>query len=123
VPGTGTTVVNTIFMKRVTIIGDESVHYRIAEELREFGVTGYTSAPVQGLGAKGARPRHGESGNVRIEVIASPELAKQILDHVAKNYFEKYAMIAFLDDVEVVRGEKFSVSPVVLPASGANKTR
>jgi hypothetical protein len=98
---------NTVTMKRITIIGDENVGYRIVQEVLAFGATGYTYHLASGKGARGIRPRHAEPSNANIQVIATPELAHQILEHVAKNYFEKYAMIAFLDDVEVVRGEKF----------------
>jgi nitrogen regulatory protein P-II 2 len=97
----------TVHMKRVTIIGDETVKYRILEEILAMGATGYTDCPAHGKGARGVRPRHGEPPNAKIEVIATPEVAHRILEHIAKNYFDKYAMIAFLSDVEVLRGEKF----------------
>jgi hypothetical protein len=38
------------------------------------------------------------------------ELAGRVLDHVAMNYFEHYAIIAFVDDVAAVRGEKFAAA-------------
>jgi nitrogen regulatory protein P-II 2 len=94
-------------MKRVTIIGDETVKYRILQEIERLGATGYTDCPAHGKGARGLRPRHAEPANAKIEVIATPELAGRILEHVAENYFDKYAMIAFLSDVEVIQGEKF----------------
>jgi nitrogen regulatory protein PII len=94
-------------MKRITIIGDENVRYRIVKEIKECGATGYTDYIVNGEGARGIRPRHAEPANIKIEVIATPEVAYKILEHMAANYFEQYAMIAFLDDVEVLRGEKF----------------
>jgi len=97
----------TFLMKRVTIIGDSTVEYRLLNEIKGFGATGYTCLHVHGQGASGVRPRHAEPGNTKIEVIATPELAQQIIEHVAKHYFETYAMIAFLDDVEVLRGHKF----------------
>ncbi len=97
----------TILMKRIVIIGDNDVEYRLLKEIQSFGATGYTCYGVQGQGGRGVRPRHAESGNTKIEVIAAPEVAQKILEHVAKRYFDKYAMIAFLDDVEVLRGEKF----------------
>jgi len=98
---------NTVRMKRITIIGDENVRYRIVKEIKGLGATGYTDCIVHGEGDRGIRPRHAEPANVRIEVIATPEVAHQIFEHIAANYFENYAMIAFLDDVEVLRGEKF----------------
>ena len=102
---------NTVRMKRVTIIGDENVSYRIMQEVLAFGASGYTNYIVHGKGTRGIRPRHAEPANAKIEVIATPETAHRILDHVAANYFEKYAMIAYLDDVEVLRGEKFGAKP------------
>jgi hypothetical protein len=38
-------------------------------------------------------------------VIATDALAHRILDHVADNYIGKYAMIAFIDSVEVLASE------------------
>lgn len=97
----------TLPMKRVTIIGDNTVEYRILQEVHSMGATGYTCFPVRGKGARGIRPRHAEPANIKIEIIATPEVAQQILEHMAAHYFEQYAMIAFLDDVEVLNGEKF----------------
>jgi Nitrogen regulatory protein P-II len=99
---------NTVRMKRISIIGDSTVQYRILREVKELGATGYTWFAANGQGERGVRPRHAEPANTKIEVIATPELAHRILEHVARNYFENYAMIAFLDDVEVVRGQKFT---------------
>ncbi len=98
---------NTVRMKRLTIIGDENVRYRLVKEVKELGATGYTEYRVHGEGERGIRPRHGEPANTKIEVIATPEVAHRIFEHVAANYFENYAMIAFLDDVEVLRAGKF----------------
>jgi nitrogen regulatory protein P-II 2 len=94
-------------MKRVTIIDDNTVEYRLVKEIHDLGATGYTCYLVRGQGARGVRPRHAEPGNTKIEVIATSELAQKILEHVAQHYFNNYAMIAILDDVEVIRGEKF----------------
>ena len=99
---------NTVRMKRVTMIGDSSVQYRLLQEIKAFGATGYTWFLANGEGDRGIRPRHAEPANAKIEVITTPDLADKILEHVARNYFDNYAMIAFLDDVEVVRGEKFT---------------
>jgi nitrogen regulatory protein P-II 2 len=100
-------VIQTVPMKRVTIIGDETVKYRILAEIEKLGATGYTDCPAHGKGARGIRPRHAEPANAKIEVIATSEVATRILEHVAQNYFDNYAMIAFLSDVEVLQGEKF----------------
>lgn len=100
----------TFPIKRVTIIGDDTVRYRIVKEIKEMGATGYTDCVVHGQGARGVRPRHAEPANSKIEVIATHEMAQRILEHVAKHYFDNYAMIAFLDDVVVLRAEKFGAT-------------
>jgi nitrogen regulatory protein PII len=94
-------------MKRLTIIGDSALEQLIEKEAQQRGATGYTCVTVRGRGARGIRPTRGEGPNVKIEIIARPDVAQLILDHVAKIYFDNYAMIAFLDDVHVLRGEKF----------------
>jgi nitrogen regulatory protein P-II 2 len=99
-------------MKRVTIISEDTVEYRILEELHALGATGYTSYSVHGGGAKGVRPRQSVPGNRKIEVIATAEVAQQILEHMAKHYFKDYAIIAYIDDVGVIRGEKFGAKIV-----------
>ncbi len=98
---------HTVAMKRIVIIGDNDVEYRLINEVQALGATGYTCCTAHGKGARGIRPRHAESGNTKIEVIATPKVAHKILEHVAAQYFERYAMIAYLEDVEVLQGEKF----------------
>ena len=97
----------TFPMKRVNIIGDETVQYRLVKEIHDIGATGYTYYLVHGAGAQGERPRHGEPGNTKIEVVCTAELADRILQHLSDHYFGNHAMIAFVDDVAVVRGYKF----------------
>lgn len=102
---------HTVAMKRVVIIGDCDLEQKMFNEIRELGATGYTIFhSVQGQGERGIRPRHAVSGNIKIEVIATAEVAEQIPEHVAKNYFDNDAMIGFLDDVEVLYGEKFGAT-------------
>jgi nitrogen regulatory protein P-II 2 len=100
----------TVPMKRVIIIVDATAEYRILDELHALGATGHTSYSVHGGGAKGVRPRHAESGNTKIEVIATAELADKILEHIANHYFKNSAIIVYTDDVEVLRGEKFGAT-------------
>jgi hypothetical protein len=94
-------------MKRVNIIGDETVQYRLVKEIHDLGASGYTYYLVHGTGTKGERPRHGEPGNMKIEVVCTTDLAEQILQHLADHYLSNYAMIAFVDDVAIVGGQQF----------------
>jgi nitrogen regulatory protein P-II 2 len=98
---------HTVAIKRIVIIGDNDVEYRLVNEVQTLGAAGYTCCTARGKGARGIRPRHAEFGNTKIEVIATSEVAHKILEHVAAQYFERYAMIAYLEAVDVVQGEKF----------------
>ena len=40
--------------------------------------------------------------------MANPGVADRILTHLAERYFEHYAVIAFVETVEVMRGEKYT---------------
>jgi hypothetical protein len=39
------------------------------------------------------------------------EVAEKILTHVSHEYFEHYACIAWLSDVQVVRGDQYVAKP------------
>jgi hypothetical protein len=102
---------HTVVMKRVVIIGDCDLEHLLLKEILDLGATGYTLHNVRGKGGRGIRPRHEVSGNLKIEVIATANVAQSILDHLSRHYFHKYAMIGFLDDVEVLHGEEFGAAP------------
>lgn len=97
----------TTSMKRVTVVVDNSVERQIVKEMHDLGATGYTYTVVHGNGAKGSRPSQWEGPNAKIEVIGTPEVIERILEHIAKNYFGHYATIVYVDDVDVLRSEKF----------------
>jgi hypothetical protein len=48
-----------------------------------------------------------EGKNVRIETLVPAEAAERILAHVAEAYFPHFAVVAWVEDVEVVRGDKY----------------
>ncbi len=94
-------------MKRVTIVCDNALEPQIVKDLHALGAKGYTYTVVHGEGAKGVRPSHWEGSNAKIEIITTADMAQRIVEHVARTYFDHYAVITFTDDVEVVRPEKF----------------
>jgi hypothetical protein len=71
------------------------------------GATSCTECAAHGHGARGIRPRYAEPANTKIEVIATQEVAKRIVEYTAQHQFGNYPMMVFLDDVEVLRAEKF----------------
>ena len=56
---------------------------------------------------RGVRASEWEGKNIKLETIVSELVAHQILERLNERYFEHYAVIAYLETVEVVRGEKY----------------
>ena len=98
----------TVPLKLVTIIAEAFLEEKLVREIKKLGASGYTLSPARGEGSRGGRASGGEGGNVRLEVVASPQVAERILERLAEVYFPSYAVIAFTQTVEVVRGEKYA---------------
>ncbi|MER3443214.1 MAG: transcriptional regulator [Meiothermus sp.] len=98
----------TVPLKLVTIIAEAFLEEKLVREIKKLGASGYTLSPARGEGSRGVRASEWEGGNVRLEVVASPQVAERILERLAEVYFPSYAVIAFTQTVEVVRGEKYA---------------
>jgi nitrogen regulatory protein PII len=98
----------TVTLRKVTIVAEAFLEDRILREIRERGARGFTIAQVRGEGARGVRSSEWEGRNVRIESLVSAEAADRIVTHIAEHYFPNYAVIAWVEAVEVVRGEKYA---------------
>jgi len=98
----------TVMLRKVTIVAEALLEDRLLRELRALGARGFTIGEVRGEGSRGIRAVDWEGRNVRIETIVGPAVADRILEHVSANYFEDYAVIAWVDDVGVVRGDKYA---------------
>lgn len=97
----------TVSLKLVTIVAERILRDRIVEEIRRLGARGYTLTEASGEGSRGVRAHEWEGPDVKVETVVSPEVAERILAHVAEQYFEYYAVIAYVQDVTVVRGDKY----------------
>ncbi|HSJ23963.1 MAG TPA: hypothetical protein VK929_04745 [Longimicrobiales bacterium] len=94
-------------LKLVTIVAERVLRTRLLDEIRGLGARGFTVAEVTGEGSRGVRASEWEGSNVRIETIVAPELADRIVHHVSDIYFHYHAVIVFIQDVDVVRGDKY----------------
>ena len=95
-------------MKLVTIVCEALARNRVTELLTEMGAHGYTLFPVEGKGAQGSRVADIEEfANIQIEVVLTPEVAPQLLARLEMEFFRRFAMIAFVADVQVIRSAKF----------------
>jgi len=98
---------HTMSAKLVTIVAEPVLEEPLVADLHALGARGHTASASRGAGSRGMRASDPPGAGVRIEVVVSDAVADRILDHVATRYFPHYAVIAFVADVQVVRGEKY----------------
>lgn len=98
---------NVLELRRVTVIAEAVLEPYLVADLRRLGAKGYTVCSARGEGTRGQRRGELEGGNIRLEVVVQEAVAGVILEHLSATYFEHYALIAYIDTVSVVRGEKY----------------
>jgi nitrogen regulatory protein PII len=94
--------------KLVTIVAESVLQEQICRSLESLGATGYTVAEATGKGSRGMRVGELPGSNVRIETVVEPETSRAILALLERLYFPHYAIAAWVHDVAVVRGGKYS---------------
>lgn len=97
----------TVPLKLVTIVTERILEDRLLRALVDLGAKGYTLTQATGKGSRGVRASEWEGPDTRIESLVSAEVADAIVEHVADKFFEHYAVIVYVQDAEVVRGEKY----------------
>ena len=97
----------TFALKRVTIVGEAVLEKRLVALVRAAGAKGYTLIDCRGEGSRGVRASEWEGANVKLETLVAGTVAGEILAVLARDYFERFAVVAYVDDVQVVRGEKY----------------
>lgn len=94
--------------KLVTIIGEALAREPLKRLLAEVGATGYTLFTVEGEGRQGRRTADiQEFANIQVEVIVQPEVGEKLLERLEKEFFARFAMIAYEADIRVLRPDKF----------------
>lgn len=96
-----------VTLKKVTVIAEAVLEPRLIKDLRSLGARGYTITDVRGEGSRGVRAGDPEGRNVQIDVLATQEVADRIVTHITDRYFRHYAVVAYVTDVGVVRGDKY----------------
>jgi nitrogen regulatory protein P-II 2 len=94
-------------LRLVTVIAERVLRNRLIEEIRALGARGFTMTEAMGEGSRGVRASEWEGANIRLEIIVAPEVAERIVDHISATYFEWHAVIVYVQDVDVVRGDKY----------------
>lgn len=92
----------------LTLICEAALESRLIKDLEQLGAPGWTVSDARGNGSRGQRNAGWETdGNIRLEIICNRPLAEQLANHLQASYYDNFAMVCYLSDVEVLRPEKF----------------
>jgi hypothetical protein len=91
----------------LTIITLDVLENQLVEKLKSLGVRGYTISEAIGEGLSNIRDNNWEGRNIRIEILIKDDILEKVLDCLQKDYFPKFKMIAFVQEVKILRKEKF----------------
>ena len=94
-------------LKLVTIIAESVLKERITRDIMAKGAKGYSVSEVDGEGSRHLRAGEHPGQNVKFEIIVDEAVAVNLLETVSKHYFTNYAVIAYCQDVQVIRGDKY----------------
>ena len=94
-------------LKLVTIVSEAVLEERITAAIKQAGAKGYTVVSSRGEGSRGMRAGEIPGENIRIETLVSSAVAEKIMEHISVNYFQNYAVICYLMEASVLRGEKY----------------
>ena len=99
---------------KLVIITEKLLLKKVAKIIYKAGATGYTVVDAGGQGSRNVRSSgqpivSGNYSNIKIEVLTpNREMAVQISDEIAEQYFDDYSGIIYLCDVmEVLYAHKF----------------
>jgi nitrogen regulatory protein PII len=99
---------NSSMRKLLTIITEAALESVLIKDLERLGVRGYTITDARGKGSRGVRSSAWDaSSNIRIEVVCDAATAEAIATHLQARYYDDYGMVLFVNDVSVLRPEKF----------------
>jgi hypothetical protein len=99
----------TARLRLLTIVAESVLEDRLVRDILACGASGYTTTRAHGQGSHQTRAS-ALGGNVRIEVVLDPNVEHELLAVLARDYFPNYAVIAWAQSVEVVRGAKYTRS-------------
>ncbi len=92
----------------LTIVAESLIESRLVEDLTSCGVVGWTITPARGVGPANRRLSEVEGGNIKIEVLASEEVARDVWDLLRNKYFPHYAVTAWQSSVLVSRFDRYT---------------
>ncbi|HKL50773.1 MAG TPA: transcriptional regulator [Wenzhouxiangellaceae bacterium] len=95
-------------LKLLTVVTESVLESQLVRDIERLGARGYTITNARGKGNRGVREAGWETeSNIRLEVVCDEATARRIASHLQARYYDNYAMILLLGEVEVLRPEKF----------------
>lgn len=98
---------NTHTLTLLTIVAETLLKDRLIHEIRQAGARGFTITEASGEGSRQRRVSEILGDNIKVEVITKRETAESILTVLQKDFFPRYAVVAYMSEVQVVREEKY----------------
>ena len=92
----------------VTIVAETALKTRLTKDLKNLGASGYTITAANGEGSRNSRAGDVDGGNVMIQCLVSRDLSVTLMNHLEADYFENYAVVAWVSPAEVIRKERYS---------------
>lgn len=94
--------------KLLTVVTEAAIEHELTREMERLGAHGYTVSDARGKGSRGNRNADWQaSANIRIEIVCAADTAYAIAAVLNERYYDNFAMILFMSDVEVLRPHKF----------------
>ena len=91
----------------LTIVVESVVESRLLDDLAAEGAKGWTVTAARGMGPAHSGMSEIEGGSIRVEVLASPEVAARIWQRLRQGYFSDYSMAVWEYPVTVARVERY----------------
>lgn len=95
-------------MKLLKIIAEPNAVEHIIETINRFYLRGFTVYDAVGVGRHTRDSSSAMAKRKIVEIVAQEETAEQLLMALHDELFARYAIVAYLEDVKVVRRERFS---------------
>ena len=91
----------------LTVIAEAAVESRLISDIKRLGAKGYSIGHVRGEGTTGSRLHDLNGPSVRIETVVTDAVAEVILEHLAAEYFDRFAVVAWVAPAQVMRPGRF----------------
>lgn len=92
----------------VTVVAEAILEHRLVRDVASCGSRGWTVCEARGQGSRGVRADEFEGANIRLETLVPQPVADRFLEILARDYFPKYAVVAWTTAADVVRSDKYA---------------